>query len=181
MAEVLDPKQMVTEAQAAYEQGDFIKAAQLFRFVQEGYESVGDQLNAAEMANNQSVALLRAGEAEVALEVLAGKGEVFAEAGDIRRQAMTLGNRAAAQEALKKWEDARINYRQASDLFVQIGEGENYTATMQALSALELRTQHPMDAMVTMQAALNKSPRPDLKQRLLKKLLKIPFRLLNRS
>jgi hypothetical protein len=150
MAEVLDPKQMVTEAQAAYEQGDFIKAAQLFRFVQEGYE-------------------------------LAGKGEVFAEAGDIRRQAMTLGNRAAAQEALKKWEDARINYRQASDLFVQIGEGENYTATMQALSALELRTQHPMDAMVTMQAALNKSPRLDLKQRLLKKLLKIPFRLLNRS
>jgi tetratricopeptide (TPR) repeat protein len=181
MAEVLTPKQIVTEAQAAYGEGFFIKAAQFFLAAQESYESLGDSLNAAEMANNQSVALLRAGKAEKALQALAGKGKIFEDAGDIRRQAMTLGNRAAALEALKQWEDARNNYQQASDLFAQIGEMENYTATMQALSALELRTQRPLEAILTMQAALNKVSRPGLKQRLLKKLLKIPFRLLNRS
>jgi tetratricopeptide (TPR) repeat protein len=180
MNEALNPKQLEVEARAAYQAGDFIKAAQVFQAAEGGYDIGGNELMAAEMANNRSVALLQAGEAEAALQALVGKKEAFVQEGDLSGQAITLGNQAAALEALKRLDEASEAYTSSAELFRQSGEDEFFTATMQSLSALQLRTGKPLDALVSMQAGINRVNQPGIKQRLLKRILNLPFKLLNR-
>jgi tetratricopeptide (TPR) repeat protein len=73
-----------------------------------------DELNAAEMKNNESVALLQAGKAKEALQATDGTEEVFQKAGDIKRQGIAVSNRAAALEGLKKWKEALAEYDRAA-------------------------------------------------------------------
>jgi len=181
MDDVLSPKQVESEAEAAYIAGDYLQAAHLYKTAQSGLEVQGDKIQAAEMANNCSVALLEAGKAKDALLVLDGTYEVFEGVGDIRRQAIALGNRAAALDVLKESEAAMKAYQIAAELFNQVGERDLYLSTMQALSALQLRTGNQLEALGTMQAGINKLENPKIKHRLLKRLLGLPFKLLNRG
>lgn len=181
MDDVLSPKQVESEANEAYNAGDYLQAAHLYKTAQSALEVQGDKIRAAEMANNCSVALLKSGEAKDALLVLDGTYEVFEGVGDIRRQAMAMGNRAAALDVLKESEAAMKAYQGAAELLNQIGEQELYLSTMQALSALQLRTGNQIEALGTMQAGMNKLENPNIKQRLLKRLLSLPFKLLNRG
>lgn len=181
MDEVLNPNQVISEAESAYSAGDYLQAAQFFKSAQRSLKVMGDKIRAAEMANNCSVALLKAGEAKDALLVLDGSYEVFENAGDTKRQAMALGNRAAALDVLKEFEPAMKAYQDAAELLNQIGERELYLSTMQALSALQLRTGDQLGALGTMKAGINKIESPNMKQRLLRKLIDFPFKLLNRG
>ncbi len=180
MAEILDPRELIKAARSAYEDGDYFEAARLFKAAQESYELGANPIQAAEMANNGCVAFLQAGEPRAALLALEGIESVFEQAGDIQRLAMTWGNRGMALEAMKQFDLALEAYRRAADLFLQIGENELYTTTMQSLSALQLRNKRPLEAIATMQAGLDRVDKPGVRQRLLKRLLDIPFRLLNR-
>ena len=86
-----------------YERGRYLDAADLFLQAAQAYVSVQDDLNAAEMMNNQSVALLQAGKAREALQATDGTEAIFEKAGDRKRQGIAISNRAAALEGLKKW------------------------------------------------------------------------------
>lgn len=180
MAIPLNPQEIAREAQAVYRAGNFLSAARLFAAAESGYEVAQDFLAAAKMANNRSVALLQAGEAQAALQALEGRDLVFDRVGDRKRQAMTWGNQAAALEALKQNQKAAATYRKAADLFQQIGENELYTRTMQSLSLIQLKGFQPLEAVATMQAGLDRVERLGIRQRLLKRLLDLPFRLLRR-
>jgi hypothetical protein len=48
---------------------------------------------------------------------LGGTEAVFAEAGDIRRQAMAVGNRGTVLEALKRYDEALDAYDLSASLF----------------------------------------------------------------
>ena len=67
----------------------------------QAYTSAKDELNTAEMMNNQSVALLQAGKAKEALQATEGTEDIFQKAGDIKRQGIAVSNRAAALEGSK--------------------------------------------------------------------------------
>ncbi len=180
MNEVLKPDQLVKEGQSAYRKGDYVAAGHAFMAAAQGFHSAGDPLNAAEAANNGSVALLQAGEASEALKALEGTEEIFAEAGDIRRQGMSVGNRGAALEALNRLDEALDAYQQSADLLKQSGEDDYYANVMQSLSALQLRTGRQLQALASMQSGLEQIQKPTPKQRLLKRLLHIPFRMLDK-
>jgi hypothetical protein len=100
--EIIKPQQLADEGQAEYNRGEYLSAAKLFKVAADGYLSAGDELLAAEMANNCSVAYLKGGNAESALEVVNNTDALFASKGDILRQAMALGNKAAALEGWEK-------------------------------------------------------------------------------
>ena len=87
-----------------YELGNYLAAANLFSQAAQAHASVQDELNAAEMKNNQSVALLQGGKAKEALQATEGTEDIFQKAGDIKRQGIAVSNRAAALEGLKKME-----------------------------------------------------------------------------
>jgi tetratricopeptide (TPR) repeat protein len=180
MVETMSPANLKQEGERAYQDKDYLAAVKAFQAAAESYSQKGEQITAAEMANNASVAYLQAGEPESALQASIGTDEIFSQAGDTRRQAMALGNQAAAYEALGRLEAAAQAYQTSSDLLKEIGDQELRPAVMQSLSAVQLRLGNKMDALVTMQAGIEQIEKPSFKQKIIKKILKSPFSYFNR-
>jgi len=178
MADSRAPDVLSSQGQAAYQRGDYPESAEKFKAAAEAYQSAGDSLTAAEMHNNASVAYLQAGNAEAALAEVAGTPEIFASLGDLRRQAMAVGNRAAALAGLHRVEEALEAYELSASLLQQAGETDLRLHTMQAMSALQLESGRRLEALATMKAGLDNIKKPSPKQRLLKRLLDIPFNML---
>jgi len=176
----LTPEQLSQEGKAAYEREEYEQAASAFEAAERGYAAAGEALNAAEQANNRSVALLQAGNAQAALDAVGETAGVFAQAGDTRRHAMALGNKAAALAGLGQREEAEKLYWESARLLNDIGETELRASVLQAISRLQMRSGRYMEAVASMQSGLEQVEKPSWVQRLLKKLLQIPARMLNR-
>ncbi len=180
MSETILPSQLVMDAKKSYQMGDFMESAHTFEAAALGYLNSGDELMASEMRNNSSVAFLQAGEVESALHAVMGTEAIFAKAGDIRRQGIALGNLGAALEAMDRLDEAVDAYVQSADLLKQAEEADLRMHVMRSLSGLQLRTGRQIEALGTMQAGLADIDKPSLKQRLLKRLLNMPYKLMNR-
>jgi len=176
-----NPNKLEKDGKAAFKKGNFVDAQNLFHDAEQSYLAIGENLAAAEMANNRSVALLQAGDAITALEVVDGTDEIFAEAGDRRRQALAIGNKAAALEELESLEEAAEAYETSADLLKEIGESDLRASVMQSLSAVQIKQGLQLQALATMQSGLENVKHPNPKQRVVKKLLQIPFSFLNRK
>lgn len=181
MSEATSPQRLAKEGKSAYKRGDYLAAAQTYQAATQGYRSAGETQKAAEMANNCSVAYLQAGMPQAALEAVEGTAQVFAQAADLSRQGMALGNQATALEELERLEEAAEVYRQAADLLQEAGEDQKRAEVMKSLSMLQFRSGRQLQALATMQDGLEKVERPTPKQKLLKKLLRIPFEMMNKN
>ncbi len=180
MVETISPEELEKEAKQEYKKKKYLTAAKAFQAAAEGYTQLGDQLKAAEMLNNASVAYLQAEHPDSALKTALKTDETFAAAGDLRRQAIALGNQAAAYEALGQLESAAQAYQESSDLLREIGDRELRPSVMQSLSAVQLRLGQQLEALATMQAVLEQVENPGIKQKLLKKVLRSPISYFNR-
>lgn len=181
MTEIHSPQQLAQEGKMAYQRADYQAAAQAFEAASHAYAAAGDILNAAEMANNCSVAYLQADNAEAALKAVEGSQEIFAQAGDLRRQGMAIGNQAAALEALDRLEEAAEAYQQSADLLQEAGEDKLRADALQSLSLLQFRTGRQLQALSTLQDGIQGVKHPSAKQRFLKRLLRIPFEMMNKN
>lgn len=171
-------QQLVNEAKEAYQTEEYQLAAQKFVAAEKAYSQAGDALMAAEMANNRSVALLKGGNAEGALEAASGTEQVFAQVGDIRRQAIALSNQASALEALKKYDNALELYRQAADLLKTTGDEDMRAYILKSISMIQFRHQDRFAALASMRSALESQKNLSLRDRVLKWLLGVVFRML---
>jgi tetratricopeptide (TPR) repeat protein len=181
MSDAISPDKLTKEGKSAYQNGDYLAAIRAFEAAQQGYLSQGDRLNAAEMANNCSVAYLQAGDGQAALKAVEGTVAIFAEAGDLRRQGMALGNLASALEAVDRTEEAVEAYLQSASVLEKAGEDQLRANVMHSLSMLQFRAGKQLQALVSMQSGLDGVKRPTPKQSLLKKLLSIPVDMLTRN
>jgi len=166
---------LAEQGKKEYEQGNYFAAADLFLQVARAYESGNDPLNAAEMKNNQSVALLQAGKAKEALQATEGTEEIFAQANDLKRQGIAVGNRAAALEGLKKWNDAVAEYDRAASIFEQAGEGDMHSVVRKAAANINLKRGHITDTQMDIYDSLRLVEKPTLTQRMMKFLMRIGF------
>jgi tetratricopeptide (TPR) repeat protein len=176
--ETVSLPQMLEKAKTAYETEDFEEAARWYEQAAKEYTAQGDAINAAEMNNNRSVCLLRADNPNAAYQAALGTEQIFAQTGDVRRQAMALGNQAAALDSMKKYEEAIQLYRQSNELLKQINAPDLRIYVLQSLSGLHLRRRHYLEALAAMQAALDLKSNLSLRERILKKLLQIVFGML---
>jgi len=176
--ETLDPQQLADEGQAEYSKGEYLSAARLFKAAADGFLAAGDELVAAEMANNCSVAFLKGGNAEAAFEAVMGTEIVFANKGDTLRQAMAIGNQAAALEKLKRVNEALAAYEKSAELLKEAGEFELRAYVLQAISSLQLQKGQYLEAYAKMLDGVMGLDKPNLKQRLLKSLMQVPFKFL---
>ncbi len=172
-----DPQEYVNDAKAAYEAEEYTQAAAGFEAAQNAFEAAGDLLNAAEMANNRSVALLKSGDASAALACLENTDLVFAQAGDVERQAKAIGNQATALDELHRYDEALAKYQQSVELFKQINQNDMAALVLKRISNMQYRTKRRAEAMSTMVDALNLQPKLSLQDRILKWLMKIVSRL----
>ena len=93
---------------------------------------------------------------------------------------MALGNQAAALEALGKLDDALKTYQRSSDLLKKVGDKENRATVLASISQLQIRSGKHLEAVAAMQASLDNRSKLSLKEKLLNKLLKVPFQFLHR-
>ena len=176
--ETLNPQQLADEGQAAYSKAEYQSAARLYKAAADGFLATGNEFVAAEMANNCSVAFLKGGNAEAALEAVMGTDIVFVNKGDTLRQAMAIGNQAAALEKLKRVDEAVTAYEKSAELLKEAGELELRAYVLQAISALQLRKGQYLEAYGKMLDGVMGLDKPNFKQRLLKTLMQIPFKFL---
>ncbi len=159
----------------AYQKGRLDEAIQLFGSAR---AAETDPAKAAELANNLSVAYLKAGRSQEALSIVRGTPELFSRLGDGQRMAQATGNLAAALEACGDLPAAETAYEQAAELFRSQDDAEALRYTLNALAQLQLRQHRPLEAANTLQAGALASPPRGLRGRLLKQLLQLPSRLL---
>ncbi len=178
--ETKTPQDLAVEAGEHYQRGEFLIAANIFAAAENGFHLKEDHLNAAEMANNRSVAFLQAGRAQAALKAVTGTAEIFASQHDELRQAMAYGNQAAALEALKEYNAALQAYEASAELLKKVNADELRMDVMKSLSALQLKTGQSLQALATMQAGVDGLKKPKMKHHLLQRLLHVPAKLMNR-
>ncbi len=167
------PTTLAEQGKQEYEKGKFVAAADLFSQAAQAYETAQDALNAAEMKNNQSVALLQAGKAKEALQATDGTEEIFEQANDLKRQGIAIGNRAAALEGLKKWDEALAEYDRAAKILEQAGEGDMHSVVRKAAANLNLKRGRITDTQMDVYDLLRLVEKPSLTQRILKFLIRI--------
>jgi tetratricopeptide (TPR) repeat protein len=171
--ESINPITLAEDGKQEYAKNNFKAAAGLFSQAAQAYASLKDELNAAEMKNNESVALLQAGNAKAALSAADGTEEVFQKAGDIKRQGIAVSNRAAALEGLKKWKEALGEYDRAASLFEQVGEGDMHSIVRKAAANINLKHGRFLDSQMDVYDSLRLVEKPTLTQRIMKFLIKL--------
>jgi tetratricopeptide (TPR) repeat protein len=176
VADQTNPLILADDGKKEYGKGNYKAAAGLFSQAAQAYASIGDELNAAEMKNNESVAFLQSGNARQALQAVEGTEDVFLKAGDLKRQGIAISNRAAALEGLKKWKDALAEYDRAASVFEQTGEGDMHSMVRKSAANINLKRLHVNDSQMDVLDSLRLVEKPTLTQRFMKFLMRIGFR-----
>lgn len=164
--------ELSTNGKKAFETGDFDSAIHFFSEAVEAYLQKEKMLDVAEAKNNLSVALLQAKRAEEALEAARGTDLIFSEAEDKLREAMALGNQAAALDELGDLDEAINFYNKSAALFGEIGEGDFQETVLKSIAAIKLRSGKLQDTAFTMLESLGATQKPSIFQRFLKFILR---------
>lgn len=169
----LNTKTLVDNATRAYQDADYETAARIFGEAAAAFLAADDQLQSAEMKNNQSVAYLQTGNAQSAFDVVHGTASLFAVAGDFRREGLAFSNEASALQALGRLNEAMETYRLAAEALSRAGEDQMRATVMNALAGIQLRQGKLFDALLSMRIGLDGVKNPTLKQRILRRLYRL--------
>lgn len=167
-----EPTQLEAQGKRVFADKKFDEAADLFRQAADGYTQGNVGLMAAEMMNNVSVALLQAGKPQESLDAVMGTEKIFEEAKDIKRQAMALGNTAAALEGLNRYDEAIQAYELSADLFGQVDEGDLRAMVMKSAAAIKLKTGKITESAFKMMGSLDVKKTPGFFERILRFFLR---------
>lgn len=168
----LEPHQLDDKGKQAFANKKFIEAAEYFRQAAEGYTLGRAGLKAAESKNNLSVALLQAGNAQEALEAALDTDKTFASANDVKRQAMAIGNQAAALEGLHRYDEAIEKYERSAELFGSVNEGDLRAMVMKSAAALKLKTGKITESAFKMMGSIDVKDNPTIFERIMKFFLR---------
>jgi len=169
----IDPAELAENGKRAFADKKFVEAAEYFEQAADGFTKGRAGALAAEMKNNQSVALLQAGKSREALAACSGTDEYFAGMKEVKKQAMALGNQAAALEALHRYEEAIAKYGQAAELFKRLGDGDMQAMVMKSAAAAKLKSGRITESAFKMMGALEAKDKPTLFERIMKFILRI--------
>lgn len=168
MATQAELQKLAETGKMAFEAGQYESAAGTFETAAGGYALLSDEVNAAEMKNNLSVALLQMGQARRALHAALGTEQIFERAHDLKRQAMALGNQAAALEALGRFDEALAAYERSAQLFTQAGEGDLRAMVLKSAAAIKLKRGKVAESAFKMIGSLEAKEKPSIFERVLK-------------
>lgn len=162
---------LAARAKAAFEEKNYSEAARIFHQILTSRDPEPTHVVAAEIRNNLSVALLKNGQPQAALEQALGTDQVFAEHVDPEKQAMALGNIAAALAELGRLDEALDYYQRSSALFKQCGNQEMRGYVLHEISSLQMRRGKQVESLFAMDAALQTKPKLTWRERILKRLM----------
>ncbi len=164
-------EEQVKKAHSLYQKKQFRDAAGLFWQLSIDFGSQNNEAKAAEMKNNASVAWLMAGDAQQALDAAKDTHLVFESLQDEKQAGMAYGNQAAAFEALHEFESALDYYQKASEKLLISGEKEYRSVVLKQISQLQLKTGEHLQALASMNTALDSTTKLSGKEKFLKRFL----------
>jgi tetratricopeptide (TPR) repeat protein len=168
------------QAMKLFKADEFDQAALLFQQAAVEFEQAGQFSLAAEARNNQSVALLQAGKPDEALKAARGTEDIFSSTGDPLRQAQALGNQAAALQDLNQLGQAADLYLKAAEIFKSINQLDFFTLVMKNVSSIRMKQRRFLDSLFAMNQALSVKRNLTLRERLIRSLSNLAFRMFNR-
>jgi tetratricopeptide (TPR) repeat protein len=167
-----DPASIADQAKRAYKARQYVRAAELFSEAANGFTLGRDGLLAAEMKNNESVAHLQAGHAQKALDAALHTDKIFEGAGDVKRQAMAIGNQAAALDELGRLREALDLYERSADLFTEVKERDMRALMLKSAAGVKLKLGRVSDSAFQMIGSLEAKEHPSVFERILRFLLR---------
>lgn len=170
---------LAASAKAAFEDKKYSEAARIFHQILSSLDPNRTPLEVAEVRNNLSVVYLKDGQAQAAYDQALGTDRVFADHNETEKQAMSLGNIAAALVELGRLDEALDYYQQSSALFQQCGNREMRGFVLREISTLQMRRGKQIESLFAMDAALQTKPDLSWRERILKNLMATVHRLLN--
>jgi tetratricopeptide (TPR) repeat protein len=164
------PESLAELGKLAYEAGKFTAASNFFQQAEEVYKRSNKKLMAAEMANNRSVALLQAGDAQSSLKACKDTHLIFADAGDALREGLALGNQAAALKELGKKKESLELFKQSANRLEKAGDKKNLAVVHKTIASIEMESGDNLGAMSSMLDALRTQEKLTWQQKLMRKL-----------
>lgn len=164
-------EQNIKQAHSFYLKKQYRDAANLFWQLSSDLSSQNEESKAAEMKNNASVSWLMAGEAQQALEAAKDTHLVFEALQDDKQAGMAYGNQAAAYDALQEFETALSYYQKASEKLLISGEKDYRAIVLKQISQLQLKTGEHLQALASMNTALDSTEKLSGKEKFLKRFL----------
>jgi tetratricopeptide (TPR) repeat protein len=137
-----------------FRQKKYSEAIQAFQECLDFSVQSQDAVATAEMQNNLSVAYLQNHEPQKAYDVVLGTDQVFALAGDKRKQAMAIANTATALESLHRPVEALALYESSATIFEELNEKILRSDVKRRIAALQLRSGRELEAVTSMETAL---------------------------
>lgn len=172
---------LIESARNEYQHKHYNAAAESYRQAAALFKSLERPLDEAEMANNCSVALAMAGDFRAAWEAARGTEVAFLQSGDSRRAGLACGNQAAALEGMGDTKGAEHLYQRSAELLKAAGDADARAAVLKSLAALQAKTGSPLNALASAQAAVNTGAALTWREKALKKLIDVPFQMLQKK
>jgi tetratricopeptide (TPR) repeat protein len=175
------PLELKETGLALYRAEKYAEAAEKFAEAARVSEQNGEAGLAAELRNNQCVALMALNQWAAALAAVEQTPAVFNTLGDRLREAQALANLAAAHDGAGHVDQAAALYEQAVDLFGELGETETRAACFKKLSALQIKQGKQLQALASMHSGLALSPQLTAKEKTLKSMLDKAMKMLGKG
>jgi tetratricopeptide (TPR) repeat protein len=160
--------------------GEYEEATELFQSAYALYQELGDDRGRAEMLNNLGAVHTQEERWDKATEAFNEAMAAFKSLEDLNGQGQTLGNLGTMYRYRGDSEAAVQHLKQAADLFHETADREKEAATLRLLSRIRLGQARWLEALHFYDLALACAQPPGIKERVLRRLLQIPFSMLSR-
>jgi tetratricopeptide (TPR) repeat protein len=176
----MDKSLLKQKAESAYKKKEYFAAAQQFLEAADLAHLESSLLEESELRNNASVAFLQCGNKQAAYEAAFQTEEVFIQAGNMKLAGMALANQACALEELARNNEALELFEKSSSILKTAGENDLRADILKHISAIKIKQGKHLEALATMDSALQNTSSLSTRDKFLKKLSKLAFKLIQR-
>ena len=181
MGEEMVGRELKAEGKRLYEEGLYDEAIAKYEQARKAFVAEENEVEAAEMINNLGVLYRLQHKWDEALSALEEARSIFVRLGDRSREAQTLGNMSVAYTGLRQREKAQECLRQAADIFADLNDKERQSEVLLELGTQMWKTGDRQAGLATYESGLQMTPKPSIKQKTLRGLLRMRNRLLGQK
>lgn len=164
-----------------FRSGQLDEARHAFESAWREAQQAENKLAAAEAANDLAVTYQKLKQREIAKRHFETAISLFAAVGDDLKRAQAMGNLGALLADMRKFREAEVRLEQAAEVFHKLGDKQSEALTLKWLSRTHMSHGDYFGAIFAYERALARLEPLPFAQKLLRKFLQIPLRMLARG
>jgi tetratricopeptide (TPR) repeat protein len=181
MGETKTAQEIKEEGMRLFHEGLYEEAVAKFEKARQMFAAEGNEIEEAETVNNLGVVYRKQDKWNEAIAALEEAKATFVKLGDRSREAQTLGNLGGLYADQNERGKAKECLREAADIFAELGDKERQGETLLALGVQLWKTDDRSGGLATYEAGLQILPRPTIRQKTVRNLLRMRNRLLGQK